>query len=65
MVGATLLPDGLTLKWYLTALWSDPRFLQALSRSLLVCFGALLLSAGADPAADVRHPLLLSRAWTR
>lgn len=36
---ATLLPDGLTLKWYLT-LWSDQRFLLAFARSLLVCFGA-------------------------
>jgi hypothetical protein len=41
--GATILPDGFTLKW-LTALWSDPRFLQALWHSLLICFGTLLLS---------------------
>lgn len=40
---ATLLPDGLTLKWYLT-LWSDQRFLLAFARSLLVCFGALAFS---------------------
>ncbi|MBT8767526.1 ABC transporter permease [Metapseudomonas boanensis] len=40
---ATLLPDGLTFKWYL-ALWSDARFLSAFGQSLLVCFGALLLS---------------------
>ena len=54
---ATLLPDGLTLKWYLTP-WSDQRFLLAFARSLLVCFGALAFSV-ADPAADVRHPLPL------
>ncbi|WP_375737804.1 ABC transporter permease [Pseudomonas boanensis] len=40
---ATLLPDGLTFKWYL-ALWSDARFLSAFGQSLLVCFSALLLS---------------------
>ncbi|MCY1258677.1 2-aminoethylphosphonate ABC transport system, membrane component PhnV [compost metagenome] len=40
---ASVLPDGLTLKWYLQ-LWSDPRFLLAFGQSLLVCFGALLLS---------------------
>ncbi|MGH8434764.1 MAG: ABC transporter permease [Pseudomonas sp.] len=40
---ATILPDGLTFKWYL-ALWSDARFLSAFGQSLLVCFGALLLS---------------------
>ena len=40
---ATLLPDGLTFKWYL-ALWSDARFLTAFGQSLLVCFSALLLS---------------------
>ncbi|AHG18648.1 ABC transporter permease [Chania multitudinisentens RB-25] len=41
--GTTILPEGLTLKWIM-ALWSDPRFLSALGHSLLVCFGALLLS---------------------
>jgi putative spermidine/putrescine transport system permease protein len=40
---ATLLPSGLTFKWYL-ALWSDPRFLQAFGQSLIVCVGALVLS---------------------
>ncbi|MBD9675468.1 ABC transporter permease [Pseudomonas sp. PDM18] len=40
---ASVLPDGLTLKWFLT-LWSDPRFLVAFGQSLLVCFGALILS---------------------
>lgn len=41
--GASMLPDGLTLKW-MVQLWHDPRFLLALGRSLLLCFGALLLS---------------------
>lgn len=41
--GATILPEGFTLKWMI-ALWSDPRFLQALWHSLLVCFGTLILS---------------------
>ncbi len=40
--GATILPDGLSFKWYLQ-LWSDPRFLAALGRSMLVCFGSLML----------------------
>ena len=40
---ASILPSGLTLKWYL-ALWSDPRFLAAFGQSLLVCVGALILS---------------------
>lgn len=41
--GATILPDGFTLKW-LVALWSDPRFLQALWHSLIICFGTLVLA---------------------
>src|SRR5262245_46773694 len=40
---ATILPEGLTLKWYL-ALWSDARFLTAFGQSLLVCIAALALS---------------------
>lgn len=40
--GATILPDGLSLGWYLQ-LWAEPRFLAALLRSLLVCGGSLLL----------------------
>lgn len=40
---ATLLPSGLTFKWYV-ALWTDPRFLTAFGHSLLVCLGALLLA---------------------
>jgi len=40
---ASLLPSGLTLKWYV-ALWSEPRFLAAFGQSLLVCVGALILS---------------------
>src|SRR3990167_7210333 len=39
---ASILPDGLTFKWYL-ALWSDQRFLDAFGQSLLFCFGALAL----------------------
>ena len=39
----TILPQGFTLKW-LSALWSDARFLTALGHSLLVCCGALLFS---------------------
>lgn len=33
--GATLLPEGLTLAWFLE-LWTTPRFLAAFGRSLLV-----------------------------
>lgn len=40
---ASILPSGLTLKWYL-ALWSDTRFLAAFGQSLLICLGALLLA---------------------
>ena len=40
---ATILPSGLTFKWYV-ALWTDARFLSAFGRSLLVCFAALALS---------------------
>ena len=41
--GATILPDGLTFKWYLQ-LWQDPRFLWAFGRSLLLCFATLFVS---------------------
>ncbi|MCG6269369.1 ABC transporter permease [Vibrio furnissii] len=41
--GATILPDGFTLDWYLKLL-SDTRFIEALGRSLLVCVAALALS---------------------
>jgi len=41
--GSTILPEGLTLKW-MTQLWQDPRFLLALAHSLIICFGALVLS---------------------
>ncbi|MFP6851280.1 MAG: ABC transporter permease [Pseudomonas sp.] len=40
---ASILPSGLTFKWYVE-LWSDMRFLSAFGRSLLVCFAALALS---------------------
>ena len=33
---ASILPSGLTFKWYVE-LWSDSRFLAAFGRSLLVC----------------------------
>ncbi|MBT9432157.1 ABC transporter permease subunit [Candidatus Sodalis endolongispinus] len=42
--GATILPQGFELKWFLD-LWRAPRFLTALGHSLLICLGALLLSA--------------------
>ncbi|MDH2289921.1 ABC transporter permease [Cobetia sp. 10Alg 146] len=41
--GASLTPDGLTVKWFLE-LWTTPRFLAAFGRSLLVAVGALILS---------------------
>lgn len=41
---ATILPEGLTLAWY-GRLWHDARFLTAFSHSLLICVGALLVSA--------------------
>ena len=41
--GATILPDGVTLNWYLQ-LWSEPRFLAAFARSLLLCIGTLVLA---------------------
>ncbi len=41
--GATILPDGVTLNWYLQ-LWSEPRFLAAFARSLLLWIGTLLLA---------------------
>ena len=40
---ASILPSGLTFKWYLQ-LWGDPRFLEAFGQSLVVCVGALVLS---------------------
>lgn len=51
--GATILPDGLTLSWYLT-LWQDPRFLAAFGNSLAICIGTLVLgTALIVPAAFV------------
>lgn len=41
--GATVLPDALSIKWYLQ-LWQDPRFLMAFGRSLIICFSTLLIS---------------------
>ena len=40
--GAAVLPEGLTLKWYIDLL-SDPRFLLSFARSLFVCTAGLLL----------------------
>lgn len=41
--GVTILPDKLTLNWYIK-LWSDPRFLLSFTRSLLLCFLSILVS---------------------
>ncbi|EOC1794107.1 ABC transporter permease [Vibrio fluvialis] len=41
--GATILPDGFTVDWYIKLL-SDTRFIEAFGRSLLVCVAALALS---------------------
>lgn len=41
--GATILPDGFTLDWYIKLL-TDSRFLQAFARSLFICVSALVLS---------------------
>lgn len=43
--GATILPDGLTLDWYMRLL-TDERFLAAFGRSLMICLAALALSVG-------------------
>lgn len=40
--GATILPDGYTLDWYIQLL-SDPRFLSSFGRSLFVCIAGLAL----------------------
>lgn len=41
--GATILPEGLTLDWYIR-LWQDARFLAAFGHSLLIAAGTLLMS---------------------
>jgi putative spermidine/putrescine transport system permease protein len=41
--GATILPDGFTLEWYVNLL-TDERFLLAFGRSLFICFSTLALS---------------------
>ncbi|MGJ8580779.1 MAG: ABC transporter permease [Psychromonas sp.] len=41
--GATVLPDGFTVKWY-TQLLTDPRFLDAFGRSLFICISSLILA---------------------
>ena len=42
--GATITPDGFSIRWYIQ-LWQDSRFLAAFGRSLFVCLTALALSA--------------------
>ncbi|WP_103104572.1 ABC transporter permease [Brevibacillus reuszeri] len=39
----TILPEGYTLSWY-KELFTDPRFLDAMQRTLLVCFFAICIS---------------------
>ena len=41
--GATILPDGLTTRWF-EQLLSDPRFLAALGRSFFICLATLAFS---------------------
>ena len=41
--GATILPDGFTLKWFI-ALFSDSRFIMSLQRSLLIAVISLVIS---------------------
>ena len=41
--GATVLPDGLSLKWY-NQLFSDTRFILSLQRSLLLAVVSLVIS---------------------
>lgn len=41
--GATILPDGLSLKWY-AQLWRDPRFLMAFGRSVFLCIVSIVIS---------------------
>ena len=41
--GATIMPEGLTIDWYLK-LWQDTRFLMAFSHSLLIAVATLALS---------------------
>ncbi|ETD73025.1 ABC transporter permease [Pelistega indica] len=39
----TVLPDGLTLKWY-GQLWADLRFVWSFVRSLIICFAAVVIA---------------------
>ncbi|MDO5679300.1 MAG: ABC transporter permease [Pelistega sp.] len=41
--GATVLPEKLTLDWYIK-LWSDPRFLISFARSIFLCFISIFVS---------------------
>lgn len=41
--GATILPDGLTTRWF-EQLLSDPRFMAAMGRSFFICLATLAFS---------------------
>lgn len=41
--GATILPQGFTLEWFIQ-LWTDPRFIAALGRSLILGVGTIVLA---------------------
>lgn len=41
--GATILPQGFTFQWF-TQLWTDPRFIAALGRSLMLGCGTIVLA---------------------
>lgn len=41
--GATMLPDGFSIKWY-SQLLTDPRFIDAFGRSLFICVTSLILA---------------------
>ncbi|MEL0628208.1 ABC transporter permease [Psychromonas aquatilis] len=41
--GATMLPDGFSIKWY-SQLLTDPRFIEAFARSLFICISSLILA---------------------
>lgn len=41
--GATILPDGLSVKWFVRLL-TDPRFMSAMGRSFFICLATLVVS---------------------
>ncbi|MCX7827745.1 MAG: ABC transporter permease subunit [Thermanaerothrix sp.] len=55
--GASILPDGLSLKWY-RQLLGDPRFLYSVLRSLGISAGAVILAS-----ALVIPPLVITRCF--